>query len=37
MKMEMVVESPVAGTVKRILVQPKMKCQGCDLLLEIDQ
>uniref|UniRef100_A0A915J9J3 Lipoyl-binding domain-containing protein n=1 Tax=Romanomermis culicivorax TaxID=13658 RepID=A0A915J9J3_ROMCU len=36
MKMEMVIESQVEGTVKQILVKPKMKCAGGDLMLEIE-
>lgn len=37
MKMEMVVQAPVAGTVKRILVAKDAKLQGDDLLLEIEE
>lgn len=36
MKMEMVVQSPVAGVVKRIAVEKGMKLEGDDLLLEIE-
>lgn len=36
MKMEMVVQSPVSGTVKRILAQKDMKLEGDDLIMDID-
>lgn len=36
MKMEMVVQSPIAGTVKQIDVSIGMKLEGEDLLLTID-
>ena len=36
MKMEMVVQSPVAGVVKEISVEPGMKLEGDDLLLDIE-
>ena len=36
MKMEMVVNAPVAGTIKNILIKPNMKLEGDDLLLDID-
>ncbi|CAN8031447.1 unnamed protein product [Ixodes persulcatus] len=37
MKMEMVVQAPVAGVVKRIIVTKDMKLHGDDLLLEIEE
>ncbi|KAM7289458.1 pyruvate carboxylase, mitochondrial isoform X1 [Ixodes scapularis] len=37
MKMEMVVQAPVAGVVKKIIVTKDMKLQGDDLLLEIEE
>lgn len=36
MKMEMVVQSPVNGTVRQILAVKDMKLEGDDLILEID-
>ncbi|XP_006037180.2 pyruvate carboxylase, mitochondrial [Alligator sinensis] len=36
MKMETVVNSPVAGTVKAVHVQPDMSLEGDDLILEIE-
>lgn len=36
MKMEMVVQSPVTGTVKRIVAQKDMKLEGDDLIMDID-
>jgi pyruvate carboxylase len=36
MKMEMAIESPINGVVKRILAEPKMKCDAGDLLFEIE-
>lgn len=36
MKMETVVNSPVAGTVKKIYVKPDMNLEGDDLILEIE-
>lgn len=36
MKMEMVVQSPIAGKVRRILAQKDMKLEAGDLLMEID-
>jgi pyruvate carboxylase len=36
MKMEMVVQSPIAGTVKKISAQQGQKLEGDDLLLEIE-
>lgn len=36
MKMEMVVNAPVSGTVKNILVQKGMKLEGDDLLMDIE-
>ena len=35
MKMEMVVNAPVAGTIKNIIVHEEMKVEGNDLLLDI--
>lgn len=36
MKMEMVVQSPVAGTVKKVAAEKGMKLEGDDLLMEIE-
>ncbi|KAL8608300.1 hypothetical protein ACOMHN_042167 [Nucella lapillus] len=36
MKMEMVVTAPMSGTVRLLAVQPKMKLEGDDLLMEIE-
>lgn len=36
MKMEMVVQSPVSGTIKKIVVTKDMKLEGDDLILEIE-
>jgi len=36
MKMEMVVQSPIAGTVKQIDINVGMKIEGDDLLLTIE-
>lgn len=36
MKMEMVVQSPVNGTIKTILAAKDMKLEGGDLILEIE-
>ena len=36
MKMEMVVNAPVAGTVKNIIVEEGMKLEGDDLLMDIE-
>lgn len=36
MKMEMVVQSPVEGTIKKIVATKEMKLEGDDLILEID-
>lgn len=36
MKMEMVVQSPIAGTVKQVDIQVGMKLEGDDLLLTIE-
>lgn len=36
MKMEMVVQSPVAGVVKSISVEKGMKLEGDDLLMDIE-
>lgn len=36
MKMEMVVQSPIAGTVRKVLAQKDMKLEAGDLLMEID-
>jgi len=36
MKMEMAIESPIEGTVKRVLATPNMKCRAGDLLIEIE-
>lgn len=37
MKMEMVVQSPIAGTIKQIDISVGMKLEGDDLLLSIEQ
>ena len=36
MKMEMVVQSPVSGTIKKIVATKDMKLEGNDLVLEIE-
>jgi len=36
MKMEMVVQSPIAGVVKNISVEKGMKVEGDDLLMDIE-
>ncbi|KPM02392.1 pyruvate carboxylase, mitochondrial-like protein [Sarcoptes scabiei] len=36
MKMEMVVQSPISGTVKRVIAQKDMKLEGDDLIMDID-
>jgi pyruvate carboxylase len=36
MKMEMVVQSPLSGVVKNLAVEPGMKLEGDDLLLDIE-
>lgn len=36
MKMEMVVQSPLAGTVKKIYVTKDMKLEGDDLVVELE-
>lgn len=36
MKMEMIVQSPVAGTVKKIFAQKDTKLEGDDLIMDID-
>lgn len=36
MKMEMVVNAPVSGVVKQILVENGMKLEGDDLLMDIE-
>uniref|UniRef100_A0A914WEX4 Pyruvate carboxylase n=1 Tax=Plectus sambesii TaxID=2011161 RepID=A0A914WEX4_9BILA len=36
MKMEMMIDSPIAGTVKKIYAQPKTKCSAGDLVIEIE-
>lgn len=36
MKMEMIVQSPVAGTVKKILATKDMRLEGNDLIMNID-
>ena len=36
MKMEMVVQAPVAGKIKRIAAKQGMKLQGDDLLMDIE-
>jgi len=35
MKMEMVVQSPVSGTVKKVYAKKDMKLEGDDLIMEI--
>lgn len=37
MKMEMVVQSPVSGLVKKIFVSKDSRIEGNDLLVEIDE
>ncbi len=37
MKMEMVVQAPVAGTVKKIFVSKDSRIEGNDLLVEIEE
>lgn len=37
MKMEMIVQSPISGTVKSINVTKDMKVEGNDLLIEIEE
>jgi len=37
MKMEMVVNAPVAGKIKKLLVTKDMKLEGDDLLLDIEE
>ena len=36
MKMEMVVQAPVAGVVKSLEIKPNMKLEGDDLLMTIE-
>lgn len=36
MKMEMVVQSPVSGTIKAVVAEKDMKVQGDDLIMDID-
>lgn len=36
MKMEMVVQSPVSGTVKKIIAEKDMKLEGDDLIMDIE-
>ncbi|KAK5969283.1 Pyruvate carboxylase mitochondrial [Trichostrongylus colubriformis] len=36
MKMEMVIDTPIAGTVKRIHLEPRAKCSAGDLVVEIE-
>jgi len=36
MKMEMVVQAPVAGVVKSLDIKPNMKLEGDDLLMTIE-
>lgn len=36
MKMEMVVQSPVSGKVKRIVAEKEMKLDGDDLIMDIE-
>ncbi len=36
MKMEMIVQSPVAGTVKKVIAQKDMKLEGDDLIMDIE-
>ncbi|MFH4973547.1 hypothetical protein AB6A40_000256 [Gnathostoma spinigerum] len=35
MKMEMVIDSPIAGTVKKIHMGPKTKCEAGDLVIDV--
>jgi pyruvate carboxylase len=35
MKMEMVVGAPCSGVVRNIIIEPKMKLEGDDLLMDI--
>lgn len=37
MKMEMVVQSPISGLVKKIFVSKDSRIEGNDLLVEIDE
>lgn len=36
MKMEMVVQSPVSGTIKKVIAQKDMKVEGDDLIMDIE-
>jgi pyruvate carboxylase len=36
MKMEMIVQSPVAGTIKKIVAKKDMKLEGDDLIMDIE-
>lgn len=36
MKMEMVVQSPLSGTITRILAEKDMKVEGDDLIMDIE-
>ena len=36
MKMEMVVQSPVSGTIKKIIAEKDMKVEGDDLIMEVE-
>ncbi len=36
MKMEMIVQSPLAGTIKKIVAQKDMKLEGDDLIMDIE-
>lgn len=36
MKMEMVVQSPISGRVKKVFAVKEMKVEGDDLIVEID-
>lgn len=36
MKMEMVVQAPVSGTIKRIVAEKDMKLEGDDLIMDIE-
>ncbi len=36
MKMEMVVQSPVSGTIKSVVAEKDMKVQGDDLIMDIE-
>jgi pyruvate carboxylase len=36
MKMEMVVQAPVAGVIKSLDIKPNMKLEGDDLLMTIE-